>query len=347
MKRFVNTGVLVGILLTSAVPLMAQAAASPSATAPAAFISLSELQQHFAEKVKKARLAIEAERLAALDAFLKKAPAAEKQATLLAMIESAAILEQADRMIALSEEYLKGTPNGVEAWNVRQVRYMALINSDRLNDAKAEWEKAAAKVDMDAWQQVFDAGVLIADAMQEAGRVEEVKEFYKKLRDKFSFVSNISEVLGPREAALKWLGKPAPALEGADTQGKPLDLAQYKGKVVLIDFWATWCQPCIVAMPGLIETYKTYNKSGFEIIGISLDQDKDALARFLKSQPLPWRIVSDGKGWLSPNARKYEVSGIPATFLVDRDGKIAVVGTPTRGFDAVVKRLLQTSDKKP
>ena len=346
MRRLICLTLLVGLPYTLMASLSAPAAEQTAAEA-ASFNSLADLQSFYADKVKKTRQAVEAERLAALDVLLKKAPTSNRPAILLAMIESAAIIEKADQLLALSDEYLKSSPAVQDAWNVRQVRFMAMISANRLDDAKAEWEKATQTIDMDAWQQVFDSAILIADGMLEAGRVKDVTELYKTLRSKFSFVSNLGDVLQPREAALKWIGKPAPPIEGQDLEGKPVDLAQYKGKVVLIDFWATWCQPCIITMPELIETYKTYNKAGFEIIGISLDQDKEALNRYLSSQKLPWRIVFDGKAWFSPSARRYEVQAIPATFLINRDGTIAVAGTPSKGFGPAVKRLLQSSrDRK-
>lgn len=346
MRRLISIALLAGFLAAILACHAAQAAEQPAGE-PASFASLAELQSFYADKVKKTRQAVEAERLAALESLLKKAPAGDKQAILLAMIESAAMLERADRVLAISDEYLKGSPGAKDAWNVRQVRFMAMISSNRIDDAKAEWDKATTEVNMDAWQQVFDSAILIADAMLEAGRVIEVTELYKTLRTKFAFVSNLGDVLQPREAALRWFGKAAPALEGQDLEGKPVDLAQYKGKVVLIDFWATWCPPCVSAMPELIETYKTYNKLGFEIIGVSLDQDKEALNRFLSAQKVPWRTVFDGKTWFGPNPRKYDVHAVPAAFLLDRDGKIVYAGTPAKGYGPLVKRLLQPpADKK-
>jgi thiol-disulfide isomerase/thioredoxin len=347
MKRSGSGMVLAAALLVSATGLMGQATSQPAAT-PSSFPSLAELQKFYTDKIQDARRSIEASRLASLEALLKKAPAAEKPPVILAMIEAASVLDRHDQIISLSDEYLKDSPTGQDSWAVRQVRFMALIAKGRIDQAKADWEKLSAKVDMEVWQQVFDSGILIADALLETGRVNEVKDLYKTLRTKFSFVSNLGQVLDPREASLKWVGKTPPALDGQDLTGKPLDLSQYKGKVVLIDFWATWCQPCMMALPELIETYKTYHVAGFEIIGISLDQDKQALERLLKAQQIPWQIAFDGKAWMGPNPRKFEVTAIPATFLLDRDGKIVLVGTPNKGFAPVIKRLVAPpSEKKP
>lgn len=347
MNRFRWSVVLAGLALASATTLLGQSASQPAGGGQASFISLTELKEFYADKAKKARQAVEADRLAALEAFLKKAPASEKQQTLLAMIESAAILEDSDRILALTDDYLKNTASAEEAWTVRQLRFSTLVAAGRTDQVKAEWEKGSEKIDMEVWQQTFDSAMIVADGLLEAGRVEDVRALYKSLRSKFSFVSNLSQVLEPREASLKWLGKPAPAIEGQDMNGNTVTLAQYKGKVVLIDFWATWCQPCIMAMPELAEVYKTYRGAGFEIIGISLDQDKDVLTRFLQSKPLPWPNLYDGKAWFSPNARRYEVNSIPATFIVGPDGKIVSAGTPSRGYAPTIKRLLASSSKRP
>ena len=101
------------------------------------------------------------------------------------------------------------------------------------------------------------------------------------------------------------------------------------GKVVLVDFWATWCPPCVAEMPNVIAAYNQYHDQGFEIIGISLDQDKDALLAFTKENKMPWPQYFDGKGWSNEIAGQYGIRGIPATFLIGKDGKIAA--TDLRG----------------
>jgi len=110
-----------------------------------------------------------------------------------------------------------------------------------------------------------------------------------------------------------------------DLSGKPLSLAQYRGKVVLMDFWATWCGPCVGEMPNVIAAYKKYHAQGFDVVGISLDQDRGALTSFLKQNGMPWRQVFDGKYWQSAVARRYGVMAIPFGLLIGRDGKIVAV----------------------
>jgi peroxiredoxin len=348
-KHWRTAGIVFLAMTSAAWP---QASTRPAGDKKAeGFLSLAELQKFYEDKIEQSRRDIEAERLAALEKFLKTAPAAEKQQTLEDMMESAMFLDRYDQVIALSDQYLKDAPNNPETWPARHMRIVALLSTKRIDQARAEWDKVSTKLDVQvwqqAWQQVFDAGIMIADALIEAGRINDVSAFYKTIKEHFSFVQNLSQVMGPREDALRWLGKTPPAIEGQDLSGQKVDLAQYKGKVVLIDFWATWCQPCVMALPDLLETYKTYHSAGFEVIGISLDQDKDALTKFLKARSIPWPIIFDGKAWYSPSARKFEVTAIPATFLIDREGKIAMVGTPSRGFGPMLKRLLeQPAEKK-
>jgi thiol-disulfide isomerase/thioredoxin len=113
-----------------------------------------------------------------------------------------------------------------------------------------------------------------------------------------------------------------PNLSFTSLKGDQVNLADYKGKVVLIDFWATWCGPCIRAMPGLIETYKEYHEKGFEIIGISLDRDKSQLESYLKTNSITWQQYYDGLYWNNKLARRFSINAIPHAVIVDKSGQV-------------------------
>ncbi|HWB58280.1 MAG TPA: TlpA disulfide reductase family protein [Chthoniobacteraceae bacterium] len=125
-----------------------------------------------------------------------------------------------------------------------------------------------------------------------------------------------------------------------DLDGKPLSVANYKGKTVLVDFWATWCGPCVGEMPNVIKTYQKYHDKGFEIIGVSLDQDKDSLTKFIKDNNMPWPQYFDGQGWDNKLAAKYGIQSIPMNFLIDKDGKIIDKGLRGEDLDSAVSKAV-------
>ena len=119
------------------------------------------------------------------------------------------------------------------------------------------------------------------------------------------------------------VGDVAPDFEGPTQDGETIKLSDYRGKVVLIDFWATWCGPCIAVLPSLIDAYAEYHEDGFEIIGISLDDDGDALARFVEGREgMAWPNIFEGDAWGSPIGDEYGVEAIPFTLLLDGEGVI-------------------------
>lgn len=139
------------------------------------------------------------------------------------------------------------------------------------------------------------------------------------------------------------VGKVFPDFQEKDLDGKPLSIAGYKGKVLLVDFWATWCGPCRVELPNVLATYNKHHKEGFDIVGISLDQSLDKLKDFAASNKMPWRQYFDGLGWQNKLAGKYGVNSIPATYLLDGEGKI--IGRDLRG-DELEKAVAAALAKK-
>jgi peroxiredoxin len=136
------------------------------------------------------------------------------------------------------------------------------------------------------------------------------------------------------------VGAPFPDFNEKDINGKPLSIANYKGKVVLIDFWATWCPPCQIELPNILATYKKYHDQGFEVIGISLDADRQQLDKFLKEQKLPWPQYNDGKFWDTKLVFKYGVSQLPTTYLLDGNGNIIDKDLRGDALEAAVAKIL-------
>jgi thiol-disulfide isomerase/thioredoxin len=125
-----------------------------------------------------------------------------------------------------------------------------------------------------------------------------------------------------------------------DVNGKPLSVANHKGKVVLIDFWATWCGPCVGELPNVLAVYQRYHAKGFEIIGVSLDQDQAKLASFIKEKNVTWQQFFDGQGWNNKLAVKYGVRSIPATYLLDGNANIIGKGLRGEALEEAVSKAL-------
>ncbi len=134
---------------------------------------------------------------------------------------------------------------------------------------------------------------------------------------------------------------------GKTLDGRPFDISQYKGKVVIVDFWATWCGPCLAELPNLKSIYQKYHDRGLEIVGVNLDDSEQELERFLKDNDIPWKILhspkpSDDKkkGFSDPNAKFYGIVGIPAIILIDRHGKTVSLDARGEQLATLVDGLL-------
>lgn len=124
---------------------------------------------------------------------------------------------------------------------------------------------------------------------------------------------------------LALMGKPI-ELQGYTVDGTQTELSQYKGKVVLVDFWATWCGPCRAEIPNILKNWDNYHNDGFEVIAVSVDEDLDALKTFVGEEKPPWTVVADNHPKNKKSmAAKFGIRGIPAFILVGKDGKVAAV----------------------
>ncbi len=193
----------------------------------------------------------------------------------------------------------------------------------------------------------LETGFGIADVLEQSGRHAMAAELYALLGTSFAEHKDpeIAESAEARSAmgALRMglPGKPLP-IEGEYVNGSPFEWSQYAGKVVLVDFWATWCGPCLAELPNIREVYQKYKGQGFEVIGVNIDQSRAALAEFLAKNDIPWQTVvepASSEGEML-NANRCGVEGIPFMLLVDKEGNVAKLYTRGAQLEPNVRELL-------
>ncbi len=161
-------------------------------------------------------------------------------------------------------------------------------------------------------------------AEKELALLEEIGERFRKVKPNHPqvkpFLENLKRLKGVS------IGSDAPEIALPTPAGPIMRLSDLRGKYVLIDFWASWCGPCRRENPNVIKTYAAYKDKGFEIFGVSLDQDKSAWVNAIAKDQLTWPHVSDLQYWNSVAAQAYQVSSIPMTFLLDPQGRVIAKG---------------------
>ena len=189
-------------------------------------------------------------------------------------------------------------------------------------------------------------------AMQLAGAFEHAPEgealatqAYEGLAAAFATSTNpqIRQMADGCQGTLRRLsltGKPM-AIKGTLLDGSAFDPASLAGKVVLVDFWATWCGPCVAELPNMIAQYEKYHDKGFEVVGISLDDDREALAKFIDDKKIPWPILHEAAGGGHPLATFYGITGIPQLILIGRDGNVITLNARGEALGEKLAELFQ------
>ena len=203
-----------------------------------------------------------------------------------------------------------------------------------------------AKSDVTQREQQAYAHMYLGESYKARGAYDKAEAEYKLVLSRYSDVNqrltqyakvNMDGLASERKLAIG--GEPV-GFSVTSTEGKTLSPAAFKGKVLLIDFWATWCGPCVAEMPNVKQVYAKFHPKGFEIVGISLDQSREKLDQYVKTNEIVWPQYFDGKWWNNDVAVRYGVKSIPTTILVDRAGKIRFKSLRGKQLEAAVEKLL-------
>lgn len=271
------------------------------------------------------------------------------------------ILENGKLAVTLdSVSAVGGTPeNDAQKQLQAQIRELRSDMDKLVADMKSEDEKLAKEaegkyeaIDRSLTKAVVDYILAHPDRQTAAKNLfdfryyiseDEQNEILAKADSTFKAVPGISSLIDHLNVLKKVaVGQKFTDFEMPDAKGEMHKLSEYvgNGKVVLIDFWASWCPPCRAEMPNLVKAYKTYKNKGFDIIGISLDSKADAWAKGVKDLNITWPQLSDLKGWKNAGAALYGVNSIPHTILVGKDGTILAKNLHGEELEDKIKEVL-------
>lgn len=219
-----------------------------------------------------------------------------------------------------------------------------------MNQLAAQTPELATKLDSISYALGYDLG----NSLEKTGVTLNTDQVYQALTDVQTGTPQLTET--QKKALLQTLqqqiteqskpkpavaiGEAAPEISLPTPTGETLQLSDLKGKIVLIDFWASWCRPCRMENPAVVKAYHKYKDKGFDILSVSLDRNKDHWLAAIAKDGLEWHHVSDLKFWQSEAAKTYGVHSIPYTVLIDTEGKVIAQRLRGKSLDQKLAELL-------
>jgi thiol-disulfide isomerase/thioredoxin len=227
-------------------------------------------------------------------------------------------------------------------------RWLEATYSLSLQEADADYEKIQQQWlrDLGDFVKSYPASPDAAEAMIQlaladefAGKDDEAKKWYQRVTKEFPASERAKKAAGSIRR-IDSVGKSI-SLRGTDLAGNDFDLAKYRGKVVVVQYWATWCNACTRDMALLSDLVKKYGQQGFAVVGVNLDADRSKAVQFLQQKRLPWVQLHEAGGLGSRYATEMGVLSLPVTLLIDSQGKVVNRGIQVSQAEEELKKVLR------
>jgi peroxiredoxin len=241
----------------------------------------------------------------------------------------------------LGRQYLKVDPDGPVKALAQIILTMGRAQAGRFDEALAQYRlliEGIAPDDQEEFAVSFTDS--LATAAIAEGEYGIARQVLTALQARFNDNPKVRQKVQHDLKRLDLVGKAAPAFAAEDVKGRPIRLDAFRGKYVLVDFWATWCSPCVAELPRLQAAYRLYGGTGLEIIGVSLDENKTAVTDFVKVRNLPWPQLHNATS-SADLVESFGVSSIPATYLIDPQGTIVRLDLRGKKLDQVLGQLIK------
>jgi len=240
-----------------------------------------------------------------------------------------------------ADRYLKDEPDGPVRSLAQIIAVMARAEAGKYADALARFKELMRGLgSSDQEEFALSFAETFASSAVTAGEIETARQTYQALTEAFPDGSELKQRVEAELTRLDRVGKPAANVEAQDLNGKAVRLSSLKGKYVLVDFWATWCGPCLVELPRLQEAYRKHHDAGLEIVSVSLDETRSAVVDFVKVRQLPWIQIHNGTAG-ADLVEAFGVTSIPASYLIDPEGNIIRLDLRGAALDAALGQLIK------
>jgi thiol-disulfide isomerase/thioredoxin len=242
-----------------------------------------------------------------------------------------------------AQRYLASDPDGPVRALAQIITTMARAQAGHFDEALARYKdllSGLGKSDQEEFASSFSDS--FATAAIAAGEFATARAVFETLQERFPDSPALRDKVARELGRLDKVGKPAPDLAAQDLAGKTVRFGALQGKYVLVDFWATWCAPCITELPVLQEAYRKYHPAGFEIIAVSLDDTRSAVVDFVKVRKLPWPQIHNATAG-ADLVEAFGVGSIPAAYLIDPEGKIIRLDLRGPALGTTLARLIKTA----